>query len=108
MVVTVNVTQAHIENGKPGESTECAVALALAEKCRDAPRVYCRADGPVVRVIFGTESFESHERGLKKKICDFDDGKQPEPFEFQIDLPEEVLRENSVPLATGREMFGGG
>lgn len=73
----IKVTQAHINSGRPCNSTVCPVALALAE-----------ATGCSVSIgrtiCLGMSYEESTSLKVFTKIRHFDRTKEMQPFEFEI------------------------
>ncbi len=83
----IRVTRKHIKRGKPNESVNCPVALAVAEKSHkralvDQIDIVYRA-GPNKWYIGKTPDIAA------AFIEDFDIGKQVKPFTFECDFRRE-------------------
>ena len=94
MLVTIDVTDDDLENGKCASIYECAMALA-AKRVIKADTVYVG-----VRDVFyfnADDPFQNVPHNHTKFIDAFDlwkknEGTRPSPFSFQIDVPKEYIR----------------
>lgn len=94
MLVTIDVTDDDLENGKCTSIYECAMALA-AKRVIKANVVYVG-----VRDVFyynTNDPFQNVPHNHTKFIVAFDswkkgEGPRPSPFSFQIDIPKEYVR----------------
>jgi hypothetical protein len=87
VIVTVEVTQADIDHGEPGEPCVCPVARAIA-------RVVAAEDwAPLVTAT--SVQFDADCADLPREARDFigrfDSGQSVEPFSFQFDVPDDLI-----------------
>ena len=85
-----SVTQAHIDTGVREDPLSCAVALCLKEQLPPD----CGLDLDAVktdRVRFSDADGHDYEwfmpPEVERWIVKFDDGKEVQPFEFELELP---------------------
>lgn len=79
----VKVLQHHIDQGKRGKVSSCAIALALQEQFPEAADIRVGQFGMVVNDY--SWSF-SRESGIPDFIRSFDAGLPVQPFEFEIQI----------------------
>ncbi len=97
MKLTVRLTARHIVNGKPKNPQLCAVALALRELIRDDWLVGAGYSGCFAYERNSSTAFKDQisfevSAEVKRWMRDFDDEKSCHPIEFEVDLPEKVLK----------------
>lgn len=98
--VLIEVTQACIDGGDPGNPCNCAIQRAVQPKLR--PGLSCKVGfmaGGYLLNIFAVENvtaFVVNSRRLPRNASNFaarfDDRFPVEPISFELELPEEVLR----------------
>jgi hypothetical protein len=91
--MTVNVTQSHIDRGCEGDSTGCAVALAIQEQCPqikfaflETDKLYIGESGEMLKIPIPGP--------VQEWIKQFDDcekrdyaGNPLQSFSFELELP---------------------
>ncbi|TXI11656.1 MAG: hypothetical protein E6Q76_02160 [Rhizobium sp.] len=86
MLISVPITQAHIDQGTRDSCRGCAAALALAAVTHPSTKIAVQS----YRVtIDGWPCEPSPELG--RFVMAFDAGKPVEPCAFQLDVPERAL-----------------
>ena len=86
--VRVQVTQQDIDDGKAGEAYRCPVALAAR---RAFPRQHVRVYAPCIMLIeSGYPTFDLPSEA-RRFVDRFDGGVHVEPFEFDLDVPDDLL-----------------
>lgn len=86
--VTVHVTEEHILNGIKGSFECCPVALAIQDVTN---ATVCVGESLICIWDGDTDLDLIPEPKITKFIIDFDDFKRVYPFDFEIDVPEEIL-----------------
>ena len=79
-LMKVKVLQHHIEQGQPGKSMSCAIALALLEQFPEA-EIFVRLDRAFIDSIAWLYSGDAPEQFIKS----FDAGLPVSPFEFEME-----------------------
>lgn len=104
MIVTVNVTQEHIDRARKQLSrfdslrcTDCPVALALDDMLQ-APyraRVYQGSFSILSRDLEWTYQVDNEPLpdSVQTKIAAFDGQNKMQPFSFELSLPDHVVKE---------------
>ena len=94
MLTTIEVTQEHINKGIQEHACACPVALAIAPLLRDGLRPHVFTDDVEIR-----SSDTRRRKGVVyppeyvgRKIEQYDDDEGMEPFSFQMNIPEGLLR----------------
>jgi hypothetical protein len=95
--VLVNLTEDHIRNGKPIQAHACAVYLALQD-AGVTPNIgvtashlhLCAPEN--INCTLASVSFPSH---VTEAIFDIDRNHTVEPFSFEMDIPDEYLKEKA-------------
>jgi hypothetical protein len=93
MLTTVKVTKDHITRGKRSHCEECMVALALKKVVHEdvTPLVSSR--------FFHLDQSTKPGEGLplplwvSNRINRWDRGEKTEPFEFEVEIPDHLLKE---------------
>src|SRR6266498_4178225 len=97
MKKTIQVTKDHIEQGERADPYLCMIAKAMFDAGVSSPYVVYNdedIDGSFTKLVvklggeFGEQQFIDH--GLHDIVEAWDDGTDPEPFEFEIEVPEET------------------
>lgn len=88
MIVTVQVTEQDVQHGLAGDCEECPIALAIYRALHDAPvRV---GTGGVTIYREGTNAMVALPGAASRFISRFDHDEVVEPFEFDLDVPDEI------------------
>lgn len=117
MIIDIKVTQSDIDTGKRISCRECPVARAITrvldplwEVDVDGMSAYLFDYTPSHAVVTRTLPYEA-----RVFILGFDSGRKVEPFEFKLDIPDEILagpqeQEHpcSSPNCCGQDMGGEG
>lgn len=93
-MITVKVTQDHINEGIRNACSECPVALSVTEVLKGGLLAYVtncviirgQCDDKLV------SKFYKFDDNTQRFIKDFDRGKPVKPMEFECNIPEEYLR----------------
>jgi hypothetical protein len=89
MIAKIQVTAADIAHGLAGDCEECPIALAIYRALSDAGvRV---GTGGVTLYREGTNAMLALPEAATKFIVRFDHDEPVAPFEFELDVPDEVL-----------------
>ena len=92
MKTTINLTDGHIEAGRPFRCLLCPVARAISEVLN--PKAWTSVQGIYAELHIGEEwepvDLPDEVSGF---ICAFDDGRDVEPFAFELDIPAKFLKE---------------
>jgi hypothetical protein len=96
----IDVTEAHISRGQPGQPCFCVLAIAIGEKLRAGLQAVIGFEFTDARYTFQIRNTHGiyltelqplpHEASLLAER--FDDGFEVSPIGFTVELPEEVLR----------------
>ncbi len=88
--VIINVTQAHIDNGVPGDCLGCAMALAINESLSTGGCIVTGLTAQVHLSIGDSGLFVfSLPPEARRFVHEYDLGKTPQsPFSFPLTLPE--------------------
>lgn len=89
----IRVTQKHINEGEKIHCTECPIALAISDCLKKS---YCAGVSMrryYIHTLPLSQSCINNELPSKAQdfIIKFDCGRSVEPFDFDIDIPEEYL-----------------
>lgn len=88
MIKHINITQEHIDKGIPGNAYACPIYLAVEEVCKSVKGVFTDY------ISFWTKDDDQIHRFLSPKAENFIDGFDSNlpvsPFEFDIDIPDNV------------------
>lgn len=88
----VQITQHHIDNGKPRVSDTCPFALAV----KDLVKPNTHVDVGLVCLCIGTEHhLIKMSKNLQRFIINFDDGKKVKPRVEDIGIPNKYLKKGS-------------
>ena len=80
--IRVKVTGKHIDEGEPGDSFRCPIALAVKEATNVATRDVTLVDG--IEISVGPFVFKATLK-VKEFIKSFDKGKKVKPFTFWLE-----------------------
>ena len=84
---TVNVTQDKLDEGEPGNSCACPVALAILQDVPDVEHV--QVDDSIQIRFFTGDTVRIHTpEPVAKLISDFDNGVRVSPFSFELHHPD--------------------
>jgi len=92
----IEVTQEHIEKGQQSNCVACPVALALRERLDSDVTLYVASDH-VFMVKFPHRVNLRLSAEVQKFIAGFDNKASGlNPFEFELDIPQEYLAESAT------------
>lgn len=100
MLTKIQVTQEHIDNGFCLSPSQCAVALAISSVCKLNENLRFTVAQSNINFIEGIDADDEIRQVIATppEVSDFItrfDRKQPvEPFEFEIDIPKQYLKES--------------
>jgi hypothetical protein len=111
MNTTIQVTAQHIKEGQPGSAQYCPVALAIRERIKPDPHVSLCVRFTFAYLVNDTRGSNPGHIGqsnvvtsmkLPQEVTDFiyqfdtlSRYQSPSPFEFQLEIPEECLKETA-------------
>ena len=90
MIIKVEVTQRHINSGLKRDCNKCPVALVLKEIFPNASRIIVGGFA-IDMYALGEEYFHNFPDSVGNFTLAFDDGKEVEPFAFEIDVPDRFI-----------------
>lgn len=94
MIIQIDVTQDHIDNGKRYECNACPVALAFQKHINDDYSF--EINDEYIDVVTKFNGYTQAEITVPCTVTafvrDFDSIKPVKPFSFQIDIPDRFLR----------------
>lgn len=89
MIITIQVTEQDISTGLAGDCEECPIALAIYRALSDAGVRVGTAGVTLYRE--GTNAMLALPEAATRFIDGFDHDEAVEPFEFDLDVPDEIV-----------------
>lgn len=87
----LSITQEHINTGKPRESCDCPIALALRPYFPDRLIVVHEGGISIFKDEYEYLQITSPPEQARQFIHDFDNGRPVVPFEFELNLIPEAV-----------------